>query len=254
MSATVKLPQVCLAFGQQTLPDEIIRWMVEQMRNGTLKPGDRLPAERQLCKQFAVSRTVVREALSQMKSEGLIVARQGQGTFVVESGLRQAFRLSDVAIREKNAQAHVLELLIAIEGAATGLAALRRTQEELHIIRRALYGMEFAISQGRLGDEEDFAFHQAIIAATHNPHFRDLNEYLEHSVRRLIRQARSNTAMRDRRLVQAVQEEHQAIYDAIAIGDSEAAARTAEIHLRNSADRLQTYLTTFEQPQPAASY
>jgi DNA-binding FadR family transcriptional regulator len=230
--------------GHQSLSSEIVAWMTEQLRSGAWVAGDRLPSERELGEQFSVSRVVVREALSQLKSEGLIVTQQGRRAFVAERTRRQSFRIPEVSIDEKEAQAHVLELLVAIEGAAARLAAARRTAEDLKAIRRALIGMQYAVADDRLGDKEDYAFHQAISDATHNPHFSELGEYLEHGVRRLIRQARSNTAARHAHMVQAVQDEHQAIFDAIAAGDSAVAGLAAETHLRNAARRLATYTKT----------
>jgi len=102
--------------------------------------------------------------------------------------------------------------------------------------------MEYAIVNDRLGDEEDYSFHQAIVDSTKNPHFRMLNEYLERHVRRLIRQARTNTAANYQNLVQAVQDEHKAIVKAIEDRDPAAAALAAETHLRNAAKRLNKYL------------
>lgn len=223
------------------LPSEIASWLLQQIQAGNLAPGDQLPSERQLCEQFSVSRPVVREALSRLKSEGLIVTQQGRGAFVAEKVERQSFRLQDVALSEKAAQAHILELLATIEVAATRLAAQRRTEADLKKIRRGLIGLQYAILNDQLGDEEDYAFHHAIVDATQNPHFIALSEYLEHSVRRLIRQARSNTAARYAHLIQDVQNEHQAIFNAIAAGDPDAAATAAETHLRNVGKRLKIY-------------
>lgn len=221
---------------------QVAAWLLDQIRQGAFRTGEQLPSERQLCAQFAVSRPVVREALSQLRSEGLILVQQGRGAFVAEGNQRQSFRLHSVSLSEKHGLAHVLELLMAVEVAATGLAAQRRTAEDLRKIRRGLVGMEYAIVNDQLGDKEDFAFHQAIVGATHNPHFQELSEHLEHAVRGFIRQARSNTAELSGDLVKAVQLEHRAIFDAIEKGDPQAAAEAAESHLRNAGVRLQTYL------------
>ncbi|BAN28167.1 FadR/GntR family transcriptional regulator [Caballeronia insecticola] len=225
------------------LPDEIAARLNQAIASGEFAVGDRLPSERLLCEQFSVSRAVVREALSQLKSEGLVTSRAGSGVFVTERNQRQAFRIQDVVVNETDSLALVLELLVTIEVASTRLAALRRTPEDLKKIRRALVGMEYEIANDRLGDEEDFAFHQAIVHATHNPHFQALSEHLEHGARRVIRQARSNTKNNHADLVEDVQKEHKAIYDAISAGNAEQAELAAETHLRNAAKRLDVYLT-----------
>jgi DNA-binding FadR family transcriptional regulator len=225
-----------------SLPDEVASQLIQAIRDGAYAVGDRLPSERELCEQFSVSRAVVREALSQLKSEGLAAARAGSGVFVTEPDYQAAFRLQPVVLGEKHSLAMVMELLSAFECAATRLAALRRTDGDLKSIRKALVGMEYEITNDRLGDEQDFAFHQAIVNATHNPHYQALSKHLEHSVRRLIRRARSNTKANSMDMVEAVQEEHKAIFDAIKAADPQAASVAAETHLANAAKRLQLYL------------
>jgi len=73
----------------QSLTDDIVEWLNEEIRSLRLKPGDKLPSEKQLGEQFGVSRSVVREALSQLKSEGIINSQQGRGVFVNERGSRR---------------------------------------------------------------------------------------------------------------------------------------------------------------------
>ncbi|MBS0509166.1 MAG: FadR family transcriptional regulator [Proteobacteria bacterium] len=228
--------------GARPLPDEIAANINAQVQRGELQPGDRLPSERELCELHGVSRSVVREALSQLKSDGIIETRRGSGAYVLERDQRQSFRMQDVAIDERDSLALVMELIVTVEVAATRLAAMRRTPEDLKLIRRALIGMEYEIANDRLGDEQDFAFHQAIVEATHNPHFVALSSHLEQGARRVIRQARTNTRYQHHELIEAVQHEHQAIFDAIKQGDPDAAERAATMHLENAAKRLDMYL------------
>lgn len=224
------------------LSTPIVDWLKAEIDAGHLRADDKLPSEAQLCERFTVSRSVVREALSQLKSEGLVRSHQGRGVFVNARGTRRTFSLDPAALSDTKNLGHVIELLVAIEAAAARHAAERHTHDDLKKIRQALIGMEYAIACDQLGDEEDFAFHQAIVDATHNPHFVTLNEYLEQHVRRLIRQARSNTAQYHHNLVKDVQDEHQAIVQAIESRDPIAAADAAERHLRNAAKRLNTYI------------
>lgn len=226
----------------QSLTTPIAAWLKGEIAQQRLTPGSKLPSEKQLCEQFSVSRSVIREAVSQLKSEGLVSSQQGRGVFVNERGSRQSFRLDPTRLDDKEDVGYVIELLIAIEVAAARLAALRHTLDDLKKIKRALVGMEYAIIHEQLGDSEDYAFHQAIVDATHNPHFITLNEYLEQHIRRLIRKARSNTAQHHQSLVERVQEEHRAIVRAIEARDPDAAASAAEAHLRNAAQRLNAYM------------
>lgn len=228
---------------ERVLPNEIAANISGLIQRGELNPGDRLPSERELCERFDVSRSVVREALSQLKSDGLIEAIRGSGAYVLEKDQRQSFRMQDVAIGERDSLALVMELVETVEVAATRLAALRRTDHDLKMIRRALIGMEYEIANDRLGDEQDFQFHQAIVEATHNPHFVALSSHLELNARRVIRQARTSTKAQNMSLVEAVQEEHQAIFNAIRDGDPDQAALSAKTHLLNASIRLEKYLS-----------
>lgn len=226
----------------QSLTTPIVVWLTQEIEQRRLQPGHKLPSEKKLCEQFSVSRSVVREAVSQLKSEGLVSSQQGRGVFVNERGARQSFRLDPTRLDDVEEVGYVIELLIAIEATAARLAALRHTPDNLKRIKQALVGMEYAIVHDQLGDAEDYAFHQAIVDATQNPHLITLNEYLEQHIRRLIRKARSNTAQYHQNLVEYVQEEHRAIVRAIEAGDPDAAAKAAESHLLNAAKRLNTYM------------
>ncbi|HEX7076132.1 MAG TPA: FadR/GntR family transcriptional regulator [Hyphomicrobiaceae bacterium] len=222
------------------LPDEIAKLLRNEILKGTLKPGDKLPSEQQLCRMFGVSRPVVREAISRLKYDGVLESFQGRGVFVRGDGSGPSFRIDEPNLADQSELAHIIELLVAIEGAATGLAAARRSQQELEAIKRALNAMARAIDEGLNGVDEDVAFHRTIVEATRNPFFIALVAFLESRVRNLIRAARTNTA-RYEGLAYKVQEEHEAIYEAIAAGDPDAAKAAAERHLRNAAARLKLY-------------
>lgn len=223
----------------------IYHWIKDSINSGEFKVDDKIPSESQLRERFGVSSSVVREALSQLKNEGLIRSHQGKGVFVNPRSSRSSFRLEiDSLPSDVQNLSFVIELLVAIEMAAARFAATRRSESDLKKIRQALIAMEYAIACDKLGDQEDFNFHQAIVNATHNPHFIALNEYLEQQVRQLIRSARSNTAQYHHNLIQFVQQEHQDIYKAIEKQDPEEAAKAAETHLRNAANRLETYINS----------
>src|SRR3546814_1936427 len=76
-----------------SLTTSIVEWLTQEIEQQRLQPGNKLPSEKQLGEQFSVSRSVVREALSQLKSDRLISSQQGRGVFVNERGTRQTFRL-----------------------------------------------------------------------------------------------------------------------------------------------------------------
>lgn len=224
------------------LSEDIAHQLKDLILTKSMAPGDRLPSERDLCEQFAVSRPVIREALSSLKSGGLVTVKRGIGVFVTARDPREAFRIDEVEVEETIRMTHIMELISTVEVAATRLAAQRRTPEDLKRIRKCLIGMEYAIASDKLGDEEDYQFHQSIVLATHNPYFETLSQHLEHTARRMIRRLRSNTKSRLTNLIEAVQAEHQAIYNAIAAGDANGAEDAARTHLHNAAKRYVKYL------------
>ena len=124
--------------------------------------------------EFRVSRTVVREAISKLQAAGLVETRHGIGTFVVGPGDGSTFRIG----REQLATLHdviaMLELRIGVEVEAAGLAAQRRTAEDLATMREALDAFSAALEAGRDAVSADFQFHLQIMRATHNRHYANL--------------------------------------------------------------------------------
>lgn len=225
----------------RSLPDEIASLLRQQVAEGKLRPGDRLPSESSLCAMLRVSRPVLREAVAQLRADGVLRAEQGRGVFVEADPGSDAFRLTTPDFSDKRELQHILELLIAFEVASAGLAALRRSPAQLAAIKAALDDMAAAIRDGKSGVAEDVRFHREIVNASANPLFVNFGRFLEHRCRKLIRTARENTARFDG-LAEQVQEEHRAIFEAIAGGCEQAARRAAQTHLHNAARRLQLYI------------
>ena len=224
------------------LADTLATRLREDIREGKLKPGEQLPTEQQISLTYGVSRPTVREAIGRLKHDGLVVTRQGAGAFVADPGAASVFRLSVADFSDRQEMRNIVELLMAVEAAATQHAAERRSPEDLVAIRARLDAIQGAIDKGEPGVDEDIAFHRAIIEATGNPFFRDLSDFLDRRVRNFIRTARLNSA-RHAGLPQTVQSEHARIFEAIERQDAQEAREAAESHVRNAAQRLQLYLS-----------
>lgn len=224
-----------------SLADTLAHRLREEIASGRLKPGEKLPTEHRMAETYGVSRPIVREAVGRLKHDGLVTTRQGAGAFVADPGAAATFRLDVADFGDRDEIRAIVELLMAVESAATAHAAVRRSPADLAAIAARLEAMQAAIDRGESGVDEDMAFHRAIVEATENPYFRDLSTFLDHKVRHFIRLARSNTARRHG-LTQAVQEEHKAIFAAIEKQDPALARAAAEEHLRNAAKRLELYL------------
>jgi DNA-binding FadR family transcriptional regulator len=212
--------------------------LLDKIKSGEFPPGTRLPTEHVICERFGVSRTVIREAISRLKSEGLVEVRQGSGTVVREANRATAFRLAVDVNDSVEAVLRVTELRRGIEAEAAALAAARRTRTQLADIKRALAAIDVAAKEKRDGVDEDLAFHMAISHATGNSLYPPLLEYLGQFIRAAIVVTRTNEARRDDFSSQ-VRDEHKAIYDAIAAKDPVAARQAIITHIDNAGARIQ---------------
>lgn len=227
-----------------TLADRVTGALVEQIRQGDFAPGVRMPSENELTERFQVSRTVIREAISRLKSEGLVGSRRGSGTVVLEPNNATPFRL-DIDVHDSiQAVLRVIELRRGVEGEMAALAAQRRTRAQSQRIRQALKEIDKAVLAGRDGVPEDFAFHAAISEAAHNPLYTSLLQFLSQFLQAAIRVARINEARRED-FSQQVRNEHAVIAQAIEDGDADAARAAALRHMENSAQRIQAADTAF---------
>ncbi|QNB08188.1 FadR/GntR family transcriptional regulator [Herbaspirillum frisingense] len=227
--------------GKTTLADHVTSVLAQQIRGGEFAPDARLPSEMELTERFAVSRTVIREAISRLKSEGLVGSRRGSGTVVLPVTQTTPFRLDlggDDGRDSIQAVLRVIELRRGVEGEMAALAAQRRSKAQNQAIQLALQAIDAAAAAGRDGVQEDFAFHAAISNASHNPLYTSLVQFLSQFLHAAIRVARMNEA-RSSEFVQQVRAEHAALAAAISAGDADAARAAALLHMENSAKRIQ---------------
>ena len=221
------------------LTEKLSEILTRQIESGERAPGSRLPTEEQLAAEYGVSRTVIREGIARLKSDGLVTTRQGLGAFVAQTLTAAPFRILAGAETPQQTVQQVFELRIGVETQAAALAAERASAAQLREIRTALKELERVQKHGGDGVEEDMRFHRAIARATNNRVYDDFTRFLERHVREQLGISRCNSSIAG--WLQAVQQEHQAIYDAIAARDSEAAAKAARTHLRNGMERLRKF-------------
>ena len=216
------------------LAERVADHIRQGIADGAFKAGHKLPTEREMSDTYGVSRASVREALGRLKHDGLVVSRQGSGVFV-HDGTAPTLRLHVTPADAEDLRA-VVELLSAVRSAASAHAAVRRTARQLAAITRRCEAIGDAIRDGEDGEEEDIAFHRAIIDAAGNPLFNQILEFLDARMRHFVRTARMNS--RRQGLTEQVQAEHRVMRDAIAARDPDAARVAAEQHLRNALERL----------------
>jgi GntR family transcriptional repressor for pyruvate dehydrogenase complex len=220
-----------------TLTDRVFEALTLLINGEDFRPGVRLPSETKMADRFGVSRTVIREAVSRLKSEGLVESRQGSGVFVRDRNMHAPFRIDPNIMDSIESVLQVVELRMSLEGEIAALAATRRRREQLAAIRDALKLIELDERAGKDGVDADIKFHRSIAEATGNPHFLALTEFLFNFLTRATRVTRSYEATKAA-LSQQVKEEHQRIADAISRRDPDAARLTARQHMEGATRRL----------------
>lgn len=139
--------------------EEVAAQIRRQMAEGVLRPGDRLPAERELAEAFGVSRSSVRDAIRVLELAGLVEPRQGEGTVVHELTLDSLVSpLASVLVTRKDLLADLLEARRLIEPGIAQRAALAATEEDIEAMQAILGRQAGEIAAGRLAVEEDTAF------------------------------------------------------------------------------------------------
>ncbi len=210
----------------------------QKIRDQVLRPGDKLPTESAIMLAYSVSRTVVREALSKLQAAGLVETHHGIGTFVLEPRAAGMFRLDPSELAASVDVLAVLELRISLETESAGLAAVRRSEENLLAMRKALDDFEHNVEVAGDTVAPDFRFHLQIAQSTGNAYFADIMSHLGTTIipRTRITGLRNSAPRGD--YLSRVNREHEEIYAAIARRDAESARAAMRIHLTNSRERL----------------
>ncbi|NLS20462.1 FadR family transcriptional regulator [Rhizobium sp. P40RR-XXII] len=232
--------------GRQRLAQQVIDQLRAQIETGRLRVGDQLPTEPQLEATFGVSRTVVREAIADLRSAGLVKPIQGKGVFVAELTARGGLALTPVEIKNIPETLELLEFRMAAEGEAAAIAAYRRTAGQEAAIAAANRKMAMLIDQGLPTVEADYEFHMAIAAATNNRFYVDV---LRHFGARTIPRGQFPTLpeANDRAYLEKVHAEHVEILMAIADQDPERARQAMRAHMMASQRRYR--FLAEQQPQ-----
>lgn len=221
---------------RQLLSDQLYGQILDQIVSGRLKEGDRLPPEKEICEMFGVSRPVVRDALLQLRADGLVQSRQGSGTYVQRrpvDRLKKFAKTSDLA-----GFLRCLEVRMPLEAAAARLAAERRTSSQLAKIEAAHERLKEDVSIGHITTENDAAFHAAIAAATGNDFFMEVLRPIHASITGFMDISLNLTRTGSRERILQVLHEHTLILEAIQAQEPEAANVTMLFHIERSRRRV----------------
>lgn len=212
--------------------ESIVKQIEDAIFRGDLRPGQRLPSERDLTVEFAVSRATVREALRVLESSGLIRSKQGDPTGGAEvqqfspDGLRRS--LTAMVHLEQFDLTDLIQFRMAIEGSATYLAAVGHTAEQFERMEAAHAHLADAIDSGyEAFSQADVEFHHAVAEAANSGLLRVCNDVARGVVINLI-ETKLSTTLDDRALMLDSWRRHERVLDAIRQRDGDRAASLAQ--------------------------
>jgi GntR family transcriptional repressor for pyruvate dehydrogenase complex len=207
------------------------------MRQGQLKPGDRLPPERHLCERFGVSRVTVREALRMLESSGLVEIRVGArgGAFVTApSSDRVGEGLTDLLTLSVIRAADVTEVRMVLEVGIVPLVCERATDQDIADLEEICDRSEAALRAGEYSMDFSLEFHTHVAQATHNPAVVMLVESFSGPILMSLQQAREAAP----EMGSLGTREHERFIEAVRRRDPDAAAKIMREHLERTAHRL----------------
>lgn len=222
--------------GQERLTDRAYTAIVEIINADDLSVGDRLPSEARLAEMFGMSRTIVREALARLASDGITEPRRGAGSFVKSRPSDRMLAFMPVA--ELPATLGTYEVRFVLEAEAARLAAVRRSSEEMAAIDEALEALRTALLSDAPAHDEDMELHRRIVAATANPAFAAAFDALVAEVEKVMRAGVDISRSRPPEVIGAMMREHETIVDAIRAQDADGAALAMRWHLSEGRKRL----------------
>jgi len=213
----------------ERLYEQIVEQIEQRILRGDLHVGDQLPAERDLCEQFGVSRTAVREAVKALRQKGLLETYPGRGTFVTNAtskAMRHSLNLV-VKLGTTNDSGDLVQVREMLEPQIAALAALHATGEQLAAMTEAVAAMDAALNNADAFIEGDLDFHLALAEATQN----DIIPILIDSIIDLLREQRKRIFLAPGG-PQRGQVHHKRILDAVVRRDPQAAHEAMRAHLQ----------------------
>lgn len=217
-----------------SISQEVLDQILAEIREGRIKPGERLPSERQLMGAFAVGRSTIREALGGLVTLGVITNRQGRGAIVntqAASPIASLRRSVDLEQLNRRALLDLLEVREALEGTAAEFAARRANADDIAELERQHKAVEQEVRAQRIYFRQNASFHKAIATAAHNPVLAESINLVVGQVREYRERMMRETPLMPQRDVK----EHLAILTAILRRNPDGAREAMTAHIRSYA-------------------
>ncbi|MDO6523765.1 FadR/GntR family transcriptional regulator [Shimia thalassica] len=220
----------------RTLSDRVYEKILSMIVRGETPVGAKLPTEHALSEQLEVSRPVLRQALKQLREDGVIVSRQGSGSFVQrrpEGAVLDFAPVGSIADIQRT-----FEFRAAVEGEAAYLAAERRTDTDLAKLRAVLDELDRCIQEGELGVDADETFHEVICTASGNQYFTAARTSMKANILTGLNLTRNLSLTKPQERLELVQREHYQIFEAIKNRNQEEARAAMRAHVENARKRV----------------
>lgn len=227
----------------RSLVESVVDSVTQQITSCKRAPGEKLPTELQMMQTLGVSRTVIREAISRLQAAGLVETLHGVGTFVLEPRERTSEPLMDPSLMTMYDVLDMLEFRICLETQAAGLAAVKRTEEDVAAIKGILQAFVEQVRAGANAVEADLDFHSRIGKSTGNRYFEEFYRFIgQNTIPRMRLKVTQYTKESEEVYLMRIHAEHLAVHDAITRQDPESAQAAMRMHLVNSRERLRKAL------------
>lgn len=216
---------------------QIYNQILSEIQSGSFKIGDKLPAERELCEQFGVSRAPIRQALSALELNGIIYSRQGEGVYVKNNKIASDQSQSAIFFKSISPE-DIVEARMNIEPIIVKFAVQRATDEDIEELRATIKKMEEETKAGVYVPETDEKLHNDIAKASHNDLFINIMAAISNAMKEqeMWKFIRDRTVTRpDYRDVNF--KEHQLLIHAIENRDETEAVDIMTKHMQNLYDR-----------------
>ncbi|HKR38530.1 MULTISPECIES: FadR/GntR family transcriptional regulator [Paraburkholderia] len=218
------------------MPARIYSDILNRIIEGEYKEGERLPTEHMLAERFATSRPTVREALAQLRADGIIATRHGSGTTVMRRPDPDVRRFAPLETLSDIRRCY--EYRVVVEAGAASLAAQKAEDEDIAAIQREWDNLQTIIETSGIGAKDDFAFHMAVARASKNQFFITALSGIQEQMVFSMNLSRNLSLVKSIERQRLVQQEHLEVLEAIQARDPERASTAMRAHLERAVNRM----------------
>jgi GntR family transcriptional repressor for pyruvate dehydrogenase complex len=220
---------------KSSISDDIVKQVLKQISTGNLQPGQRLPSERELCKQFQTGRSSLREALRCLSIMGVLTARVGEGTTVAADSSKFLGTVMEWrVITGRYDLINLMEVRLALEGLAAASAAERAEPQELAEMEALITRMRESLQDPKRFGALDLEFHLSMARASRNQALLDMLTMIRGQLAQVV-----STVLQLKDALPLTLKEHEDVVKALLRRNPEAARKAMQVHLSSAIKRYE---------------